>query len=56
MRGAGLFGDDESVSWEDIVSEGAATLLGKRDLELDDDGSDDGSNDGSDDGSVDSPL
>jgi hypothetical protein len=31
-----LFDDNESVSWEDIVSEGAATSLGKR-------GSDDGS-------------
>jgi hypothetical protein len=47
----GLYGDNESVSWEDIVSEGAATLLGKRDLELDDDGSDDGS-----DNEMDSPL
>ena len=46
----GLFGDDESVSWENIFSEGAATSLRKHDLELDDDGSDDGSV------AVDSPL
>ena len=39
----GIDCDNESVSWEDIVSEGAVTLLGKRDLELDNDGSNDGS-------------
>ena len=33
-----LYGGNESVSWVDIVSEGAATSLGKRDLELDDEG------------------
>jgi hypothetical protein len=33
-----LYGGNESVSWVDIVSEGAATSLGKRDLKLDDEG------------------